>query len=111
MKIKKFSRKFSRNENLAGGCLGHYPHYPPGAAVEARGGWLVEGLASCCSVVVDTFPCARYIRVPVPGEREGLPKLINFPLIGKDQVSGTFKVLLQKLARVVRVSCAGDVPG
>ena len=32
-----------------------------------------------------------------------------FPLVGKDQVPWTFKVLLQKLARV-RVSCAGDVP-
>ena len=34
----------------------------------------------------------------------------NVPLVGKDQVPWTFKVLLKKLTRV-GVSCAGDVPG
>ena len=34
----------------------------------------------------------------------------NVPLVGKDQVPWTFKVLLKKLTRA-GVSCAGDVPG
>ena len=41
----------------------------PGTTVEARGAWLVEGLAGCCSVVVNTLPRTRYVRVAVPGHQ------------------------------------------
>ena len=49
---------------------------------------------------------------PYLGTRVSTAQLLikSVPLVGKDQVPWTFKVLLKKLTRV-GVSCAGDVPG